>query len=327
MARTPHIYIQRVGEWYPLYMDAANEAALREFATVTSDGPRTEPLAPEELARTLAGVDGILSLNGLGAAEITTEALAAAGTVRVAAIAHWWHGGHVPATAMWRAAGVEVIDASDATTEAVVEWVVGMAIVGVRRLVEFDHALKAGSPWAEPRRAAGLLGESVVGLIGVGRVGRAAARQFRHFGATVIGYDPFLSEDEGRALGVRLASLDEVLGGADVISLHLAVTDATRRMLGARELALIKDGAVFINSARAALIDEAAFLAELRKGRFRAYLDVFDVEPLPLDSPWRMLDNVFITPHVAGDTAAMFRRCGRLAIARLREYFAAQTGQ
>jgi len=324
-ARKPHVYVQRVGEWYPLYMHAENEARLREFATVTSAGDRAEPLSPDELIRDLRGADGILSLNGIGAAEITTAVLDAVGTVQVAVIAHWFHGGHVPATAMWRAAGVEVIDASDAVTDAVAEWVVGAAIMGVRRLVEFDRALKAGSPWAEPgRRDAGRLAESVVGLVGVGRVGRVVARHLRGFGATVVGYDAYLPEEEAQSLGVRLASLEEVLRTADVVSLHLPVTDETRGLLGARELGWIRDGAVFVNSARAAVLDNDAFVAELRKGRFRAFLDVFPEEPLPLDDPLRALDNVFITPHIAGDTARMFRRCSRIAIERLRDYFAAR---
>ena len=231
----PHVYIHRAGDWYGLYMDAANEARLRAFATVTSGGTRAEPYTPDELRQELHGVDGILSLNGIGATEITTDILNAVGSVKVIAISHWWHGGHVPARAMWEAAGVTVIDASDATTEAVVEWVLGAAIIGVRRMVEFDRRLKSGDLWAEPgRRDAGLLGESVVGLIGAGRVGRVAAERFRAFGATLIAYDPFLSDDDARALGIRRVTLDELLATADVISLHMAVSDATRGILGAR---------------------------------------------------------------------------------------------
>lgn len=320
----PRIYIHRVAEWYPLYMDAANEARLGAFAEVVNAGPRAAPPTPGELARDLAGVDGILSLNGLGAAELTTAALAAAGTVRVAAIAHWWHGGHVPATAAWRAAGVAVLDVSDATTEAVVEWVVGALILGIRRMDEFDRRLRRGDPWAEPgRRDAGLLGESVVGLIGVGRVGRVVARRLGPFGATLLGYDPYLPPGEAGAVGVRLVSLDELLARSDAVSLHLPVTDATRGSIGARELARLRDGVVLVNSARAALLDRAALLAELRTGRIRAYLDVFDDEPLATDDPLRALDNVFLTPHIAGDTTGMFLRCGRLAIAALERYFAA----
>lgn len=321
--RQPHVYIHRAGEWYGLYMHPENEARLREFATVTSASTRTEPLTPDEAVRALTGADGLLSLNGIGAIEITTEVLQRAGTVRVAAIAHWWHGGHVPASAMWRAAGVEVLDASDVTTAAVVEWVVGVALVGVRRLVEFDRRLKAGDLWAEPgRRAAGLLGTSVVGLVGVGRVGRAAARQFRQFGATLLGYDPWLTAPDAAALGIEPVSLDRLLRTADIISLHMPVTDATRGLLDAAALRAIKDGAILINSARAALLDEAALIAELRQGRFQAFLDVFDREPLPLDHPFRSLPNAFLTPHIAGDTEIMFLECGRLAIERLRHYFA-----
>jgi phosphoglycerate dehydrogenase-like enzyme len=102
----------------------------------------------------------------------------------------------------------------------------------------------------------------------------------------------------------------------------MAVTDATRGMLGAREFGLIKEGAVFINSARSAILDSEALVAALRTNRFHAFLDVYDTEPLPLDDPLRSLPNAFITPHIAGDTNGMFVRCGRIAIERLREYFA-----
>ncbi len=102
----------------------------------------------------------------------------------------------------------------------------------------------------------------------------------------------------------------------------MAVTDATRGMLGAREFGLIKEGAVFINSARSAILDSDALVAELRNNRFHAFLDVYDTEPLPLDDPLRSLPNAFITPHIAGDTNSMFVRCGRIAIERLRDYFA-----
>jgi phosphoglycerate dehydrogenase-like enzyme len=320
----PHIYIHRAGDWYSLYMNAENEIALRTFADVTSAGTRTEPVPPEEMIGQLQGVDGILSLNGLGSQEITTEVLQSVGAVKVAAVSHWWHTNHNPARAMWQAAGVEVIDASDPCTAAVVEWVVGTAIMALRRLTDFNHALKSGSLWAEPgRRNALLVGEAVIGLIGVGRIGRIVSQHFRSFGATVIAYDPFLSEEDAQTLGIRKASLEEALRTADVISMHMAVTDVTRKMLGAREFGWIKDGAIFINSARSALLDTEAIVVELRKGRFRAYLDVYDTEPLPLDDPLRSLDNAFLTPHIAGDTTGMFLRCGANAIERLREYFAA----
>ena len=315
----PIVYVHRLGPWYSLYMNDDNQALLRSFADVVSGGTREEPMSPEELVRAMRGARGILSLNGIGATEITTEVLQEVGTVRVAVISHWWHVLHDEARRMWEAAGVQVIDASDANNEAVAEWTVAAALMGVRRLLEFDRALKAGSPWAEPRREAGLLSESVVGLIGLGRVGRCVARLLRSFGATVVAYDAYVSERDAAEMGVRLVPLEELMRTVDVISFHLPVTAETRGMFGARELSWIRDGAVVINSARAAILDDAAFLAEVRKARFAVFLDVFAVEPLPLDHPFRSMDQVFITPHIAGDNGSMFVRCGRMAIEALRD--------
>jgi phosphoglycerate dehydrogenase-like enzyme len=272
----------------------------------------------------MRGASAILSLNGTGAPEITTDVLRQVGTVRVAAISHWWHGLHDQAKAMWEAAGVRVLDVSDANTDAVAEWTLAAALMGTRRLLEFDRGLKAGSPWCEPRRNAGLLCESVVGLVGLGRIGRRVAQLLRAFGAEVVAYDAYAGSEQAAALGVRMLSLEDMLRTADIVSFHLPVTPETTGMFGARELSWIKDGAVVINSARAALFDDAAFTAEVQMKRFTAFLDVFAVEPLPLDHPFRSMDNVFITPHIAGDNGKMFVRCGRLAIEVLREQLAAQ---
>lgn len=324
----PHIYIHRcateAANWYPFYMNDANESSLRAWATVTSDGTRVTPLTVDELTARLSGVDGVLSLNGIGSQEITTDVLRSVGTVNVFSVSHWWHTNHNPARQAWEAAGATVIDASDVCTDAVVEWVIGTALMATRRLDEFNRRLHAGESWAEPgRRAAKMLGQSMIGLVGVGRIGRAVTAHFRAFGAQVIGYDPFLSADEAQSLGIRLAPLEEVLRTADIVSLHMAVSDATRRMIGTRELAWLKDGAILLNSARAALLDPDALVAALGENRFRAFLDVYDTEPLPLDDPLRALPNAFLTPHIAGDTNDMFLGCGRLAIERLREYFGA----
>jgi len=302
-------------------MSEENEARLREFADVTTPSDQEEPLSGEELIEGLQGVDAILSLNGTGADEITTDVLRAVGSVKVAAISHWWHGSHCKAKPMWEDAGVEVIDASDGNNEAVAEWCLGVAIMGARRLLDFGRALKSGDLWAEPRREVGLLSESVVGLVGLGRVGRIFARHLLSIGATVLAYDKYVTAEEGEALGVKMVPLEEALGSADIVSFHLPVTDETRGMIGAEELATIRDGAVVINSARTAILDNDAFIAELRKGRFRAFLDVFHQEPLPLDDPLRSMENVFITPHIAGDNGPMFIRCGRMAIDALREWF------
>jgi phosphoglycerate dehydrogenase-like enzyme len=121
-------------------------------------------------------------------------------------------------------------------------------------------------------------------------------------GAEVWAFDPYLSAAEAKKLGVHKAELDEVLRACPIVSDHLPVTDETHHLLGAKELALIQDGAVFINTARAWTVDQDALVKELASGRFWAALDVFDPEPLPVDHPLRSMDNVLLTPHMAGIT-------------------------
>ena len=314
----PRIYIHRIGQRHPLYMDDANHAALATFAEVVSDGPREEPMTADELVARMHGCSAILSLGGGGSHEITPEVLRTVGTVRGICIAHWCE--QLLATA--QAAGVPLVEGSNANTVAVAEWTLAAALAGIRRLHDFDRRLKSGSPWAEPRHGVGMLAGSVVGLVGLGRIGRYVARMFRALGLTVLAYDPGLTTAQGDELGVRLAGLDEVLGSSDIISLHLPVIPATRGMISAEKLALLRDGCLFINSARAVLCDEAALVAELQRGRFNAVLDVFAVEPLALDHPLRRLDNVVLTPHLAGDNLAMTRLCARQAIATLERFCA-----
>ena len=137
----------------------------------------------------------------------------------------------------------------------------------------------------------------------------------------MISYDPYWTQARAEELGVVLVSLDDLLRESNVVSLHLPVTPETTAMFGAREFSLVRDGAVFVNSARSALYDEPALIAELKAGRFTACIDVFDKEPLPLDHPFRAMEQVMITPHIAGDNNAMCLRCGREAIATLKAYF------
>ena len=312
----PKVYVHRLGSWYSLYMNAENEALLQSFAEMVSEGGREAGLSADELVERMQGCRAILSLNGTGANEITPEVLQAVGTIEAICISHWWE--QFADTA--RETGIKVIEGSNANTIAVAEWTLGAALMGIRRLPLFNTRLKSGSPWAEPRRPVGLLCESTVGLIGLGRIGWYVAHYLQTLGARVIAYD----QDATKAdqLGLPGVDLEELLQTADVVSLHLPVTAETKGLLGAREFSLIQDGAILVNSARAALYDEAALVAELKKNRFSAYLDVFSTEPLPLDHPFRTMDNVTITPHIAGDNAAMFLRCGREAIQTLQDYLA-----
>jgi len=166
----------------------------------------------------------------------------------------------------------------------------------------YDQALKAGDPWPKRRDSHELYGKRV-GLISASMVGRRVIRLLEPFHTHILVYDPYLPAQEAAKLGVTLASLDEIMSICDVISIHAPVTEETMGMVTARHLATIRPGALFINNARAVVIDYDALYKELATGRFRAALDVFPQEPLPVDSPFRKLPNVLLTPHFAGYSA------------------------
>ena len=202
--------------------------------------------------------------------------------------------------------GLRVSHAASKIAASVAEFVVAEALLAMRGIDRLHHRLRNGGEWLDVRAAVPqrLLGARTVGIVGAGYVGRAVMRLLVPFGCRVLVFDPYLDETEAAALGVVSAALDDALAQSDVISLHAPVLPETRRMIGARELALLRPGALFINTARAELVDQAALLAEIRAGRIVAALDVFDNEPLPPDSPFRdpMLANVTISPHAAGHT-------------------------
>lgn len=117
-----------------------------------------------------------------------------------------------------------------------------------------------------------------------------------------------------------LANLDEILRDSDIISLHVPSLPDTRHMIGQAQLAMVKDGALFINTARGALVDESALVDELRKGRFTAVLDVYETEPLPDDSPLRALPNAILAPHAAGHTHETYLRQGATAVEEAAQF-------
>jgi phosphoglycerate dehydrogenase-like enzyme len=166
-----------------------------------------------------------------------------------------------------------------------------------------------------------MLEGKVLGIVGLGRVGRIVARYFQIFDMKIIGYDAYVSDNDLRHMGVEPISLMDLLNQSDIITFHLPLTNETIGMIGRKELQAIKDGALVINSARAAIMDGKAFREELKKNRFRAVLDVYDPEPPTLNDDIRKLDNVVMTPHVAGDTKQMRADCGKIAIKALKQYF------
>jgi phosphoglycerate dehydrogenase-like enzyme len=169
------------------------------------------------------------------------------------------------------------------------------------------------------------LWEKTVGLVGLGAVGRAVAARLLPFGARVVAYDPQVTEEQARELGVSLLRLDELLEQADIVSMHAAVTDETASLIGKREFGLMRKGAYFINTARSALTDEGALYRALHEGHLAgAALDVFEDEPPAPDNPLLTLDSVIATPHIGGSTAEVTIHQSHIATADLVRLFEGQ---
>ena len=198
------------------------------------------------------------------------------------------------------AAGVPVLHCPGRNADAVAELAVGFVFALNRHVFSADADVRAGEVYREGKipyqrfRAWELAGRTA-GLVGLGSVGRALRWRLEGLGMTVVAHDPY--SDEAKL------SLDEVLARSDVISLHAAVTPETTGMIGADQFAAMRDGALFVNTARAQLHDTDALVDALRSGKLGgAGLDHFVGEHLPVDHPLTALPNVLLTPHIGGAT-------------------------
>lgn len=216
-----------------------------------------------------------------------------------------------------------VTTAAAAMGPAVAEMALLSTLMLLRPLHKLDAAMKAGGDWASLKTSASKTQRELtaqrVGVIGAGHTGRHFIRILRALGAATVLFDPYASDQLIAELDVEKAqSLEELLTGCTVVTLHAPATPQTRHMIAQRELSLLPDGAILINTARSSLIDTAALLSELRTGRISAALDVFDEEPLPTDSPFRRLENVLLTPHVASHTQQAYHRQGAVTVEEIR---------
>ena len=274
----------------------------REGLAPLADDPRFElveraGLKGEELAAAIADADAVLVRS---ATKITREALARATRLRV--IGRAGVGGDTIDVDAATEKGVAVMNAPAGNTISAAELAFALLLAVIRKVPAADRSMKAGA-WDRTSFGGMELYRKTLGLIGAGRVGGEVGRRARAFGMRVLAYDPFLSPEAAREIGAELADLDAVLRQADVISLHVPLTDKTRGMLGDEKLALLKPGVIIINAARGGVLDEAALLRRLSDGSIGgAALDVFDQEPLPADHPLRTLPNVVLTPHLGAST-------------------------
>ena len=198
-----------------------------------------------------------------------------------------------------REMGVEV--GVIANYNAVAEFALMLILSAMKNLPQLDRAVRSGE-WARfPMRE---LSGKTVGLVGFGRIGRRLAELLSGFGVRILTYDPFLNEAEAEKRGVIGTGFEELLGESDVVSLHLPATPETEHLINEETIALMKDGAYLVNTARGRLVDEEALFKALESGKLRAAgLDVYEKEPVTsADNPLFALENTTLTPHTAAIT-------------------------
>ncbi|MEZ0394248.1 MAG: hydroxyacid dehydrogenase [Desulfurococcaceae archaeon] len=224
--------------------------------------------------------------------------------------------------------GIEVANTPAATTQSVAELAVGLMLAALRKIALVDRRMREGE-WPKHEAVGSELQGKVVGIVGYGRIGRAVARIVsRGFGARVIFTDSHCrpgSVDE--ETGATCADLDALLREADIVTLHVPLTNETRHMIDERRLRMMKRTAILINTSRGAVVDTEALVRALREGWIAgAGLDVYEEEPLPKGHPLTQLDNVVLTPHVGANTGEAQDRAGIEAAEIVSRFFSEKGG-
>ncbi len=255
-------------------------------------------LKGEALADALAEADAVIVRS---ATRITREAMSRADRLRVIGRAGVGVDNIDVEAATER--GIAVLNAPAGNTVSAAELTLALLLSLVRHVPAADRSMKDGA-WDRKSFAGTELAGKTLGLVGAGRIGTAVTDRARAFGMGVVAYDPYLDREHAAAHGIELASLDLVIERADVISVHVPLTDATRGIIGDAEFERMKPGVFVLNAARGGVIDEAALVRALEKGRVAgAGIDVYGAEPLPADHPLRSAPNTVLTPHLGASTA------------------------
>ena len=207
--------------------------------------------------------------------------------------------------------GIRIVNAPGRSAPAVADMAVGLMLAEMKDIARGHKSLMDGVwtknyPNTNPLNIRDMR-RCTIGIVGAGQIGRKVIDRLRGFGSRIIVYDPFLSKNDVEAMGYTAVTLEDLLKQADIVSLHLRLSEKTEKFMGEKEFSLMKPTAYFINTARAGLVDEEALVEALKNRKIQgAGLDVFQKEPLPSDSPFLRLDNVTLTPHMAGSSADTF---------------------
>jgi D-3-phosphoglycerate dehydrogenase len=279
--------------------------------------PVNERLPEEELLRWIPGVHGVIC----GDDRFSARVLEHAPELKV--ISKWGTGIDSIDQEACRRLGIAVRNTPNAFSEPVADTVLGYILSFARRLHEMNASMKKGR-WEKIPGVS--LGECTLGVIGVGNCGKAVVRRAVAFGMRILGND-IRSMPEGfiSATGIRMTSKEDLLQQSDFVSLNADLNPTSYHIIAGHDLSRMKPTAVLVNAARGPLIDEAALVEALQQQTIAgAALDVFEVEPLPADSPLRRMENVLMAPHNANSSPAAWERIHQSTIGNLLEALGSQ---
>ena len=269
--------------------------------------PLARDASPEDREQKLAGADFLMGSWVTTAVTLTEADFRAAKRLKLVQLMSAGYE-HIDLELAARY-GVPVAHFGDAMASTVAEHTLLLILAVHRRLLQLDAAVRSGK-WRTGEPPLSELRGKQVGIVGFGLIGREVAKRVRAFDAEIVYFQRHRLDDAAdRAIGVRYLPLDDLLSSSDVVSLNVPISSSTRHLIGARELALMKHGAVLINVSRGAVVDEAALREALEQGRLRgAGLDVLEQEPPDTVNPLLRLDNVVFSPHNAGSSVEVWPR-------------------
>lgn len=254
-------------------------------------------LPPEELKKTIKGYDAIIVRS---ATKLTKDIIEAGARLRLIGRAGVGLDNVDVATASKK--GIMVVNAPAGNTISTAEHTFSMIMALSRNIAQADVSMKSGK-WEKKKFMGVELYGKTLGIVGLGRIGAEVAKRALSFEMKVIAYDPFLSEEQAKKIGVEIVDFDKLIKKADYITVHTPLTGETRHILGEKEFKKVKKGVKVINCARGGIVDEAALIKAISSGAVSgAAFDVFEKEPLDPNSPLLKFDNVVLTPHLGAST-------------------------
>ncbi|MFF8319546.1 hydroxyacid dehydrogenase [Streptomyces bobili] len=304
----------------PVHAALFDRAALDRLTALADTDPSlvvrdfTDPAAADALAEAEA------LLTGWGCPPLTPEALARMPRLRTVIHAAGSVKHHVT-DACWDR-GITVACAATVNAVPVAEYTVAAILFSGKRVLHAARVYREKRTWVNALDVIGTGGNHrhTVGIVGASRIGRRVAELLRPYDMRVLLHDPYADQDEVRALGAHPVSLDVLAAQSDTVTIHAPELPETHHLFDRGRLALLRDGATLVNTARGSLVDTAALTEELVSGRLNAVLDVTDPEILPPDSPLYDLPNVLLTPHIAGSLGNELGRMTNAALDELERY-------